>query len=99
MDATVDFLSWREAADIPFKPKTHLMLHLASQCHRYGNPLHVATWFDEGLNRQLAQVASTAHGAVWHRRVLATFRSDAGPDTRPVKRRKDSGARCAPHRF
>lgn len=86
MDAFLRFLHLRKSAGIPWKPKMHLMLHLASQCRRYGNPLGGATWHDEGLNRTLASVCRTAHAAVWQRRVLGTFNHAAGPRTRQAKR-------------
>ncbi len=88
MDAALRFLSLCEASGIPYKPKMHMLLHLVHQCERFGNPRHVATWFDEGLNRTLAQVAASAHAAVWHRRVLATFRSQCGPSTQPTKKQR-----------
>lgn len=87
-DAVVTFLTLRETAGLPWKPKMHLMVHLAHQAGRFGNPLAVATWHDESLNRSLASVCRTAHAAVWHKRVLATFRHSAGPDTREAKKRR-----------
>ena len=47
-DAFIRFLKLREAAGIPYKPKMHLMLHLALQSNRFGNPKDVGTWFDDG---------------------------------------------------
>ena len=71
-DAIVRFHALREEAGIPWTPKFHLSLHLVDQCKEYGNPLHVATWVDEGLNRQLRDVCAKPHALVWARRVLAT---------------------------
>ena len=86
MDATLRFLTLREEAGVLYKPKMHLMVHLIFQTKKFGNPKHVATWFDEGLNRNLAAVASTAHAHVWDRRILATFNHSLGPTARLAKR-------------
>lgn len=88
MDAMLRFLALREEAGIPWKPKMHLMLHLAHQTGKFGNPLAGATWHDEGLNRHLAAVCRSSHAAVFHKRVLATFRHELGPATTQAKKRK-----------
>jgi hypothetical protein len=85
VDCAVRFLTHREPAGIPFKPKMHLFVHLVYDAGRFGNPLYLGTWIDEGLNRQLAAVCRSAHTAVWHRRVLATFNHAAGPTAMAVK--------------
>ena len=88
IDAALKHLNLREAAGIPWKPKLHLFLHLVAQAQTCGNPLELGTWHDESLNRQLAQVASTAHAAVWHKRILATFSHASGPTHQPPKKRR-----------
>ena len=87
IDAAITFLSLRERAGIPYKPKMHLMVHMAANATRFGNPRLLGTWLDEGLNRQLANVCRSAHSAVWHRRVLATFNHDALHVKKKKKRR------------
>lgn len=87
MNACLRFLTLRVDADLPWTPKMHLMLHLVHQCREFGNPRAVATWLDEGLNRQLAAVCKTSHALVWHRRVLATMSHLLGPHAKGVKRR------------
>jgi hypothetical protein len=88
MDAVLRFLALRSDAAVPWIPKMHLMIHLVHQCAKFGNPREVATWVDEGLNRQLASVCKTAHALVWHRRVLATMNHLLGKQsTKGVKRR------------
>ena len=79
VDSAVRFLSVRAQAGIDFKPKMHLFVHLCVSAGRFGNPLFVATWEDEGMNMQLAAVSRTAYATVWSRRVLATFAHPAGP--------------------
>ena len=54
------FVSLREKALVPWKPKVHLFLHFISDSRRFGNPLHTAAWVDEGLNMRLASVCSKA---------------------------------------
>ena len=88
LDAALRFLSVREAAGLPWTPKMHLMLHLVHQSNIFGNPLHMATWVDEGLNRQLAEVCHTAHASIWEKRVLATFNHELGPIGRASTKRK-----------
>ena len=101
MDAALSFLAVRASAGIHWKPKMHLMLHLVFQTGRYGNPMGVATWVDEGLNRCLRDTARTAHSRVWIRRVLATFRSELGPTARLQRTNKKARKikQPAPHRF
>ena len=84
LDCCVRFLSVREAADLPFRPKMHQFVHLVADVGFFGNPLLTANWVDEGLNMQLAAVAKAAHAAVWSRRVLATFRHSLGPAAQAV---------------
>ena len=79
VDAVVRFLTVRQSAGIPYKPKMHQMVHLAYQSGFVGNPRCIATWVDEGLNMELAAVCRSAHTAVWSRRVLATFAHYLGP--------------------
>ena len=86
--ATLRFLSLRNDAGLPFTPKMHLMLHLVHQSSRLGNPLYVATWADEGLNRDFAKVCASAHSFVWSKRVLATMNHDAGPLAKAARSEK-----------
>lgn len=88
MDSALRFLAVRERAGIPWIPKMHLMLHLGFQCEQFGNPLYVATWVDEGINRNLAAVCRSSHAAVWHRRVLATMNHWLSHDYAPKPSRK-----------
>jgi len=85
VDTAIRFMTLREKAGIPYKPKMHLYIHLVYNSGRLGDPLHLGTWIDEGLNRQLAAVCRSAHKAVWHRRVLATFNHSAGPTAKAVQ--------------
>lgn len=86
--AVLLYLNNREAAGIPWKPKAHLMVHLVWQCARFGNPRLVGTWHDESLNRELAQVARSAHSRVWHTRVLAVFSDTRGPTNKAAAKRQ-----------
>ena len=82
-DVALRFNSLREVAGIPFLPKMHLMMHLAAQSQRLGNPLFVAVWVDESLNRDLAKLSGAAHPSVFERRVLSTMNHQLGPISRP----------------
>ena len=63
---------------LPFVPKRHSTFHLAEQCIRFGSVSASSTWRDEQINGCLKGVASSAHRAVWHRRVLSEFRRAYG---------------------
>ena len=78
-DAFVRFLTFRERAQIAWKPKTHLMIHMISDCAKFGNPYVNGTWLDEGLNIQLSRVCRSAHAQVWFVRVLVSMEHKAGP--------------------
>ena len=78
MDAVLRFLDVRADAGISFVPKMHLMLHLAAQSRRLGNPLIDATWKDESLNRELAKACGAAHPSVFESRVLGTLNHALG---------------------
>eukprot|EP00969_Alexandrium_andersonii_P064217 2829002-Alexandrium_andersonii.AAC.1 len=41
---------------------------------RHGTPKTAGVWVDEGLNKNLRDIAVVAHRAVWARGVLLTFR-------------------------
>ena len=90
VDCCVRFLSVREAADLPWKPKCHQFVHTVTEAGFFGNPLWTANWVDEGLNMQLAAVAKSANATVWSRRVLSTFRHDLGPTAQaaPLSKRR-----------
>jgi hypothetical protein len=79
IDAVVGYLSLRVAAGIPWKPKCHLLMHMAFEAGWFGNPGLTGTWVDEGLNMQLGMVCRTAHAAVWSMRVLSEYNHPAGP--------------------
>jgi hypothetical protein len=78
-NAMLQFLTNRQPAGIPYKPKMHLFVHLVLSVEKHGNPRLVGTWKDESLNMQLANVCRSANTAVWHKRVLATFSHVRGP--------------------
>eukprot|EP00974_Lingulodinium_polyedra_P088224 8554493-Lingulodinium_polyedra.AAC.1 len=69
-------MAFRLCADagVPMTPKWHLLLHLASNARRAGNPYSYATFVDEGYNGRLAALARTLHKVTFYRRVLAHFR-------------------------
>ena len=66
------FRLWR-AAELPERPKLHLLMHLLDRTARQGNPAYYATWVDEGLNKTLAALGRQAHRAVWEARVLVHY--------------------------
>jgi hypothetical protein len=83
--ALVRFLQNREAAQVAWKPKTHLMIHFIPDSVKFGNPRLNGTWLDESLNMKLAAVAASAHSAVWSLRIMACFGHEAGPTAMAVK--------------
>ena len=64
-----------KAAGVPLTPKFHLMLHLVSRVHMFGNPTCHSTFVDEGYNGRLATLACTLHRRTFYKRVLANFRA------------------------
>jgi hypothetical protein len=64
----------RAAADVPFSPKWHLMLHLVSKAWRVGNPSSYSTFLDEGLNGALAKIGASSFRGTWYNSVLGAFR-------------------------
>ena len=64
----------RAWCQVPFTPKWHLMLHLAARAQLVGNPAYYHTFFDEGINHELAKVARGCHRRRFHNRVLAAFK-------------------------
>jgi hypothetical protein len=74
VDSAKRAMAHREAANIDFSPKWHLMLHVVSRAFSLGNPAHYATFLDESLNGFLAKMAASSHRATWHKSVLSAFR-------------------------
>jgi hypothetical protein len=77
-DALVRYCTIRERAQITWKPKVHLSLHMIKDMTVFGSPYLNGTWLDEGLNAKLAAVAKPAHVAVWSLRIMASFGHEAG---------------------
>jgi hypothetical protein len=93
-DTLLKFLGSREAAGIPFKPKTHLCCHLVRDAAVHGNPCRTGTWVDESLNARLAEVCKGASRAVWAERVLSSFAHEAGPTARAAEQQKKKARRA-----
>ena len=82
MDAAKRAMAHRQAAEIDFTPKWHLMLHMASR-----DPAFYATFLDESLNGVLARMASCCHRSTWHRSVLTACRWVSKTCARRLRRR------------
>ena len=91
MAAAVRYLVLREQANVKWKPKCHLLVHLCHSAGRFGNPRLMGNWIDEGLNMALAAVCKKANAAVWSKRVMLTCVHLCGPTVGSVKRRKGGG--------
>jgi hypothetical protein len=63
---------WRNA-NLPLKPKLHMLSHLVQRTAEHGSPNSYATFTDEGINRTLANIGRAAHRSVWELRVLDSF--------------------------
>jgi hypothetical protein len=55
-------------------PKGHLFVHVTKRVRRCGNPRFYSTFWDEGLNLTLANVASSSHRNNWHETVFTRVR-------------------------
>ena len=64
----------REEAEVAWRPKWHMLLHLASRAFHSGNPNWHQTFLGEHHNGLLAKLAATCHRLTWHARVLSQFR-------------------------
>ena len=60
-------------ADVPLKPKNHLLAHLIHNVEVQGNPRYYACFEDEGLNAVLRGIGQSAHRAVWAYRIFANW--------------------------
>ena len=52
-------------------PKLHMLLHINHRAAYQGNPWYLATWEDEGLNRQLKLALRLCHQCTFERQGLA----------------------------
>ena len=48
------------------QPKSHLFVHVTRRVFHFGNPRGYSTFWDEGLNLTLSNMASASHRANWH---------------------------------
>ena len=55
-------------------PKGHLWVHVTKRMRRYGNMRYYSTFWDEGLNLTLANMASSAHRNTWHEAIFYRVR-------------------------
>lgn len=60
-------------AGILLRPKHHLFRHLSSRIQDLGNPRMYSTYFDESVNRALAEIAASCHRMTFERRLFAKF--------------------------
>jgi hypothetical protein len=72
-DAMKRHIILAKLAEVPMKPKHHLVLHLVARTARHGNPGYYATFTDEGINKLLKHVGQAAHRSVWEVRVFLHF--------------------------
>ena len=91
LDSVKRAFSCREAAGIPWTPKWHLMLHLASKARVAGNPRFYSTFVDEDFNGRVAKIACACHRLTWYRGVMSHFRVQysSASRRRNVKSRKE----------
>ncbi len=59
--------------DSAFKPKGHMLMHMANRIRLQGSPSVYGNWVDESINRALKNVAAAARGSVAHKRILNEF--------------------------
>ena len=79
----------RVAAGIPWTPKWHLMLHIASRARVHGNPRFYATFLDEDYNGRVKKMAAVCHRYNWHSTLLENFRRTfSAQSTRRGQKRK-----------
>ena len=74
-DTAARAFSVRLEAGVRFYPKWHMMLHIASDSKRIGNPKFWSTFLDESYNGRVASIAGKLHRSTWYDRLLGTFRS------------------------
>ena len=55
-------------------PKNHMFIHLTARLGWCGNFTQYATWYDEGLNKDLRDACKTAHQACFEGPVLWRMR-------------------------
>jgi hypothetical protein len=84
-DHTLNLILYWDGAGLAFKPKMHLLVHLVHFASWSGNPSYHTTFADEGMNKILADIARSAHRAVFEYRVFAHFNLLC---ELPAKRRK-----------
>ena len=72
-DHLLNLILYWEGAGLAFKPKMHLLVHLVYNASWSGNPSYHTTFADEGMNRVLADIARSAHRAVFEYRIFAHF--------------------------
>jgi hypothetical protein len=55
-------------------PKGHLFVHVSKRVRICGNPRFYSTFWDEGLNLTISNVASSSHRANWHETIFTRVR-------------------------
>ena len=70
---TRSYLQTMHGLDLAFKPKDHMLMHMANRIRLQGSPSVYGNWKDESINRTLKNVAAAAHGSVAHKRILNEF--------------------------
>lgn len=72
-------LQFCRAVGVHMRPKHHQLLEMGCRILEFGSPALWGCWKDEAINNLLKATASSAHRAVWHRRVVSTFYEAHGP--------------------
>ena len=86
-DAMARLLRLWLSADLPRRPKLHVLMHLVSRTAFQGKPAYYATWMGETLSRTLATLGRQAHRLVWELRILVHFERIEDARATPKKRR------------
>lgn len=76
-DYAADHITVCHLLSVVMKPKHHMMLEMAVRLRRHGAPYWGGCWLDESDNSELKRVASAAHPAVFHARVLSAWSAAA----------------------
>ena len=71
--AMLQFFRFWHLAQLPVKPRLHMLMHMLDRTAWSGNPAYHSTFADEGLNKALAATSRAAHRAVWELRIFAYF--------------------------
>ena len=73
LEQTVAFLNEWRLAGARFKPKHHMMVHMARDASTHGNPRFYWAYNDEAMNQELVEIAQSAHVPDFVPRVLSKW--------------------------